>query len=363
MARNSLQILTGLLLLPIVLLASQALAGGKPISLAEVEALVSQKPADGNYVLIDARPEIKFFAGHIPWAQSLPWQEMEERLDELPADRNTKLVFYCGGLKCDLSSKAAALAVEQGYTDVSVFREGMPAWKKAGKSPWVSTNHIKMVLNDRERVALIVDARPFIKYNAGTVPGAINIPFPEWDKLKGLLPADQKTQIIFFCGGLKCDLSHKAAARAREMGYSDVRTYAYGWPDWKESSTRAFAMVNPKEGGKAPAAAEEVAYEGEISKGEFFALMAQKPEGFVLVDVRPAEEYAKAHLPGAINILDEKVAEHCEQLKLGKAVVFYCNTGSRAAVAYYAAEDAGVKGTRFLNRNVDFKADGGFEIK
>jgi len=31
-------------------------------------------------------------------------------------------------------------------------------------------------------------------------------------------------------------------------------------------------------------------------------------------------------------------------------------------VAYYAAEDTGFKKTRFLNKNVDFKADGQFEI-
>jgi rhodanese-related sulfurtransferase len=101
---------------------------------------------------------------------------------------------------------------------------------------------------------------------------------------------------------------------------------------------------------------------GEIPKQELLKLMAEKPADFLLVDVRPAEEYKKAHIPGAINILDEKVAEHVEQLK-GKKVVFYCNTGSRCAVAYYAAEDAGVKGTSFLNKTVDFKPDGAYEIK
>jgi len=350
-------------LLAMVLLAVPALGAVKTLSLAEVEALVAQKPEEGGYLLIDSRPEIKYFEGHLPWARSLPWQEMKERLDELPADKGARLVFYCGGVKCDLSAKAAALAAEQGYTDVSVFTEGEPAWRQAGQSVWVSTNYIKMVLNDRERVALIVDARPGIKYNEGTVPGALNLPFQEWDKLKGLLPNDKSTQLIFFCGGFKCDLSHKAAAKAKEMGYTDVRTYAEGWPVWKEKSTRAFALVNPKAGGQAAVAEEAPMNTGEIAKDELLKLLAEKPADFLLVDVRPAEEYQKAHIPGAVNILDEKVAEHLAELK-EKNVVFYCNTGSRCAVAYYAAEDAGLKGkTRFLNKTVDFKPDGSYEIK
>jgi rhodanese-related sulfurtransferase len=354
--------LAGSLLLAALLVAAQAFAVGKPVTLAEVEALAATTPEEGKYALIDSRPEIKYFEGHLPWAQSLPWQEMKDRLDELPADKGTRLIFYCGGVKCDLSQKAAALADEKGYTQVGVFAEGEPAWRESGKSLWVTTNYIKMVLNDRDRVALVVDARPAIKFNEGTVPGAMNIPFQDWDKLKGLLPNDKNTQLIFFCGGFKCDLSHKSAAKAKQMGYADVRIYAEGWPVWKEKSTRAFAMVNPKEGGKAALAEEAPMNTGEVAKEDLLKLMAEKPADFLLVDVRPAEEFKKAHIPGAINILDEKIAEHVGQLK-GKNVVFYCNTGSRCAVAYYAAEDAGVKGTRFLNKTVDFKPDGGYEIK
>ena len=363
MASRKCSVLMASLALIFSLQASLAFGAVKAVTLAEVEALVNHPTEEGKYLLIDSRPEIKYFEGHLPWAVSLPWQEMQERLDELPADRNVKLVFYCGGVKCDLSGKAAHLAVRKGYADVGVFAEGEPAWREAGKSPWVSTNYIKMVLNDRDRVALIVDARPAIKYNEGTVPGALNLPFQEWEKLKGLLPSDKNSQLIFFCGGFKCDLSHKSAAKAREMGYTDVRTYAEGWPVWKERSTRAFAMVNPKEGGRTVAGeAGPVLYEGEIAREELLKLLAEQPEKLLLVDVRPAAEYEKAHLPAAVNILDEEVADHAERLK-GKNVVFYCNTGSRCAVAYYGAEDAGVKGTRFLNRSVEFKADGGYEIK
>jgi len=339
------------------------LAFDQRISVEELTQLVAKSPADGGYLLVDSRPEVKFVAGHIPHAVSIPWQEMKDLLDELPADKSVPLVFYCGGLKCDLSHKAADLAVAQGYQNVRVFAEGEPGWQKAGNTLWVSANYIKMILNDRDRVAQIIDARPDLKYNQGTIPGAVNMAPEQFEKLKGLLPADKEIEIIVFCGGLKCDKSQKLADLAKPLGYNNIKVYAYGYPDWKKNSTRAFAMINPKEGGAVAAqAAEEMAYPGEIKKDELLQLLEAKPAGFLLVDVRPAEEFAKNHLPGAINILDETMAANIDKLQGAESVVFYCNTGSRAAVAYYAAEDAGFKKTRFLNKNVDFKADGQFEI-
>ncbi len=356
------RMLGGLLFL--LLMAGSAFAADvKQVTTAEVKGLLAKTPAEGGYVLIDARPDIKYFEGHLPGAINLPWADMKERLDELPADKNAQLVFYCGGPKCDLSAKAAALAIENGYKNVSIYNAGEPGWREGGESVWVSTGYIKMLLNDRERVALIVDARPQIKYLEGTVPGAINLPFQEWDKRVGMLPADKKTQLIFFCGGLKCDLSYKSAAKARELGYSDVRVYAEGWPAWKEGSTRAFALVNPQQPGGAVVAAEAAPTTGEIGKDEFLKLIAEKPAGFLLVDVRPAADFKLGHIPGAMNIPDEEIGKNLALLKGSSNVVFYCATGSRSAGAYYAAEDGGVKGTRFLNRNLDVNPDGTFTVK
>lgn len=334
----------------------------KSVSFTEVKTLLEKTPTEGKYVVIDARPEIKFFEGHLPGAINIPWQEMKERLGELPTDKSTQLIFYCGGTSCDLSGKSAALALEKGYSNVSVFKGGEPGWREGEESLWVSTNYLKILLNDRERVAMIIDARPQVKYLEGTVPGAINLPFQEWEKRKGLLPADKTITLVFFCGGLKCDLSHKSAAKAREMGYTDVRTYADGWPEWVEKSTRSFALVNPKEPNKA-VAGDTAPATGEIGKTEFERLLAERPADFLLVDVRPAADYAKAHIPGAINILDEEIGKNIALFKGAKNVVFYCSTGSRSSGAYYAAEDAGFKGSRYVNRNIDFNPDGSYLIR
>lgn len=343
--------------------ATLACAGVGKITTAEVEALVAKTPAEGNYLIIDSRPELKYLEGHIPGAISLAWQEMADRADELPADKKTKLVFYCGGVKCDLSAKAADFAEKKGYKNVFVYVEGEPAWRASGHDIWVGTGYVKLLLNDRERVAMLVDARPQIKYFEGTVPGAISLPFQEWDKRVGLLPADKNTQLIFFCGGLKCDLSMKAAVKARALGYTDVRIYAEGWPAWQKGSTRAFAMINPQDPGAAVVAAEAAPVTGEIGKDEFLKLVAEKPAGFLLVDVRPAADFKAGHIPGSISIPDEEISKNIELLKKSSNVVFICATGARSAGAFYAAEDAGLKGTRFLNRNLDVNPDGTFTVK
>lgn len=52
---------------------------------------------------------------------------------ELPADKSTELVFYCGSTSCNAAPKAAARAKALGYTAVKVMPEGIRGWVKAGK--------------------------------------------------------------------------------------------------------------------------------------------------------------------------------------------------------------------------------------
>ena len=52
---------------------------------------------------------------------------------ELPADKSSKLVFYCANQKCSASHQAAKRAMENGYTNVAVLPEGIAGWKQAGQ--------------------------------------------------------------------------------------------------------------------------------------------------------------------------------------------------------------------------------------
>src|SRR5438477_12099754 len=52
----------------------------------------------GDVVLVDVRPEQEFAAGHIDGARSIPLNELQQRLAELPPDRD--VVAYCRGPFC-----------------------------------------------------------------------------------------------------------------------------------------------------------------------------------------------------------------------------------------------------------------------
>ena len=191
-------------------------------------------PMADNVMLIDSRPyKPKYIQGHIPMAVSIPDSQFDKMTDRLPADKNSLLIFYCGGLKCNLSHKSAMKAEELGYTNVKVFAEGYPAWM-ADKAnyPSVSAEWVKAQI-DKGADMVLVDSRPEkAKYDKGHIPSAINIPDTYFDDQKDQLPADKNKLLVFYCGGLHCKLSHKSAAKAIDMGYTNVKVFAEGYPAW-----------------------------------------------------------------------------------------------------------------------------------
>lgn len=53
---------------------------------------------------------------------------------------------------------------------------------------------------DKKQSFLLVDTRPAVRFNEGTVPGSIHIPTPKFESDIPKLPKDRL--IIFYCGGL-----------------------------------------------------------------------------------------------------------------------------------------------------------------
>ena len=101
----------------------------KTVSVNELALLTEAKqvqPVDAN----NAETRAKF--GVIPGATLLTSVGSFDPAKELPSAKGSKLVFYCASLKCNASHQAALRAIEAGYTDVSVFPDGIKGWKEAG---------------------------------------------------------------------------------------------------------------------------------------------------------------------------------------------------------------------------------------
>jgi len=312
-------------------------------------------PIDENVMIIDARPyKVKYTKGHIPGAISIPFFEFDKKVDLLPSDKSTLLIYYCGGLKCKLSHKSAKKARALGFTNVKVFAKGFPEWKKQ-KGAYAAVTAEQVAKQIAANDTLIVDARPQRpKFDKGHIPTAINIPFSRFNNLKGKLPRELSTPIIFYCGGLKCKLSHKSAARAIVMGYKNVTVFEAGYPAWKKQFGAANAAVAVKAG--------EV--EGSIDLDRFKKIMKETPGAITLVDVRDADEFAKGHFKTAVNISVENLEPKIKGLPSDKPLIFVCSTGARSGEAYYMIKDVRpALDAYYVEAEIDFKKDGSFKLK
>lgn len=69
-------------------------AAEKRMSVEEVEKLLAGQE---KYLIIDARPPLKFQDGAIPTAINIPFPAFQKNLDKLPQDKNALIVYYCAG--------------------------------------------------------------------------------------------------------------------------------------------------------------------------------------------------------------------------------------------------------------------------
>jgi rhodanese-related sulfurtransferase/DNA-binding transcriptional ArsR family regulator len=88
-----------------------------------------RRAANGEVIVLDVRPREEYRAGHIPGAVSIPLAELEERLAELPSDR--EIVAYCRGPYCVLSVRAVELLRSRGLK-AARLQEGLPDWRALG---------------------------------------------------------------------------------------------------------------------------------------------------------------------------------------------------------------------------------------
>lgn len=79
----------------------------------------------GEVVVLDVRPAEEYLTAHLPFARSIPLNELLQRIKELPKDR--PIVAYCRGPLCLMAPDAVALLKEEGYS-AHVLRDGVAEW-------------------------------------------------------------------------------------------------------------------------------------------------------------------------------------------------------------------------------------------
>jgi len=127
--------------------------------------------------------------------------------------------------------------------------------------------------------ALFIDARPAKMYMKGTIPSSLNIPDTDYAKFVGQLKDVPKNkEILVYCGGWKCGKSPKVANLLKKDGFTNVKLYQAGEPEWTKKSYTEVDIA--------------------VVKG------AQAKNSAVIVDARPYKMFLKETIPGAVSIPD-----------------------------------------------------------
>jgi DNA-binding transcriptional ArsR family regulator len=97
----------------------------EPVSMDELIA----RATSNKVVILDARPESEYAAGHIAGAISVPIETLRRRLKDLP--KSKEYVAYCRGPYCIYADRAVELLRASGRR-ARRLSAGFPEWKVAG---------------------------------------------------------------------------------------------------------------------------------------------------------------------------------------------------------------------------------------
>jgi rhodanese-related sulfurtransferase len=158
----------------------------------------------------------------------------------------------------------------------------------------------------------LIDSRPLPRFQQGTIPGAINVPYPAWDKVVGRLPKDKNALIVFFCQGVTCQMSPLSQRKAIGLGYTNTKVYHEGVPEWE---TKDYLVTRP-----------------EFVKAAYI----DKDIPAVILDVRSPVEAAGGYIKGAVNMPAAAVVKQAKSFpdpKLKAPIIVYDGRGGADAKA------------------------------
>jgi len=324
-----------------------------------MEGKIKTVPPDtSSFLLVDSRPASVYNTGTIPGAINIEYPVLKQSKDIeklLGKDKNKEIIFFCGGLHCNLAPGSAIVAKNAGYTNFKVYHLGFPAWRMTGHP--VCLNVKGMLDQQKKNVSMIIiDMRE----NAAKdhIPGAINILQKDLPKWKAKFPDvknpyNKNAPIVLYLDNNKCDKGDAKVDIAPALkdifswGYNNVAILNGGIERYKAAGGKTVANQL-----KTTISYTRNLLPGEIDVEDFVAKVKNPGAGDMIVDARPAEEFDIMHLPNAKNypamdINQSKVAEFAN-----KTVYVYCNSGILAEIAYEKLNSLGVKNVKFVKTNV-----------
>lgn len=329
----------------------------KSSSYAEVRARLLARE---ELALLDVREEAPHAEGHPLFAANIPLSSLElVAWTKLPR-RDAPVVTIDGGE--GLAEIAAQRLAAMGYTDVSAFDGGIPAWKAAGGELFIDVNvpsksfgellesvaHTPSLpaeevqaLIDRGENILVVDARRFDEYQTMTLPTSTSVPGAELALRVPAMAADPDTTVIVHCAGrtrsivgtqslVNFGLPNKVFA---------LRNGTIGWTLARQKlalgQSRRVDPATGLERADSRAKARAVADRAGVSRAaltDVVSWLQQAGRTTYFFDVRTPDEYVRGHIPGSLSIAGGQLVQETEMYApvRGARIVLVDDDGVRA---------------------------------
>lgn len=182
---------------------------------AKIEKLTSDNE---KTLVIDVRSAEEYAKGHLADAINIPFDELEEKINELDGYKNQKVILICNtGNK---SGKGAQILVDNGFKKVYNAEEGMDEfdYSTVTYTNVTGSDFENMIAKNKD--AVILDVRDAKDYEKSHIENSINIPIDEFESRFNELEEYKGKDILIYCSiGRR---SAKAAGILIDNGYTNV---------------------------------------------------------------------------------------------------------------------------------------------
>jgi rhodanese-related sulfurtransferase len=210
----------------------------------------------------------------------------------------------------------------------------------ADRFPTISAAALKALENDGKELALL-DPREEGTYGQGHLLHAVNMPLSKLELSIDALVPRRSTRIVLADGGE--GIAERAARRLKELGYSNLAVLDGGYLAWKKAGYEIFSGMSVP--GKAFGEWIALQYETPQITADDLHRRLGAGEDIVILDSRPANEYANMNIPGSINVPGSELVYRFLELgvKPGTLVVVNCAGRTRSIIGAQSLINAGVK--------------------
>jgi len=310
--------------------------------------------------LLDVREEAPHAEGHPLFAANFPYSSIElNAYTKLPRFDVPIITIDSGE---GLAEASMRRLIEIGYSNVSVFKGGIEAWKSAGGELFIDVNvpsksfgelleatcdtpsmpaeQVKKMMDENADM-VVVDVRRFGEYQTMCIPSGISVPGAELVLRVPDIATNPETTVIVNCAGRTRGLM--GAQSLVNSGLPNpvyaLRNGTIGWTLAKQSlatgQSRTFSSTAESMRQIASKRARSVADKAGVkraSKVDVDRWSEQNNRTTYLFDVRSFDEYEKGHLTGFNSMPGGQLVQELEMYApvRGARIVLVDDDGARA---------------------------------